>query len=108
MALPGSPTRLAKFFYGEDFATATLTKTIAVSPIAIGKITSYFLVGWLGGYLTHGDDVQMTATFKDENAAVIGSVLLPFHIMKPSISRQTSRSHSLRTELHKWKSIVIA
>ena len=76
---PGPPNRGVQFFAGGNAASSTATQDIDVSANAAdinSGIVRYNLSGWLGGYLTDGDNAQVTITFFDNANNVLGTAAI--------------------------------
>ena len=78
-ATPGPSNRGNVFITGGATGNSGLEQTVDVSAAASSIDTgtvSYNLNGWLGGYSSQGDDVALTATFKNASGASLGSSTL--------------------------------
>jgi alpha-L-arabinofuranosidase len=76
---PGPPNRGIQFFAGGNAASSTATQDIDLSANAAdinAGIVRYNLSGWLGGYLTDGDNAQVTITFFDNANNVLGTAAI--------------------------------
>src|SRR5450432_731489 len=76
---PGPPNRGVQFFAGGNAATSTATQDLDVSANSANinsGIVRYNLSGWLGGYLTDGDNAHVTITFFDTASNALGTATI--------------------------------